>query len=146
MSEKVTIEQVPYAPANNKLDALLRISRQKTVSRESTMMGYFNELVSNNAQQAHLKAAEDELIETIASIAIAQEYTPEEIAEIQKVVSVDDDTKAQLLAAIIVKAEDVRENDSVEVVGEINKETFIVSEPEPAEVPTEEGATEEPQE
>ncbi len=123
MENTTKIEQVD---ANvNKLYAGIKVSKTVEQSTVVSFMGLLGDLAETLKQIDYLKSAVAEKIDLIASIAAVQEYTEEEIAAIEKMVQIDDATKKVFLAEIREKTEAKRKAGSVEVIGEVTKETFI---------------------
>jgi len=123
--EVLTIEQVAHIPADNKLEAIVRVSKIETVSKEGTMMGFLNELKNIVEQQKQLEKMKHDVIHVIASVAVAQDYSDAEIEQIKNAIFLDEKTKKLLLKKIKATADNLKMQKLVKINGKLEKRTFI---------------------
>lgn len=123
--ENITkIEQV--GEASTKLDAVIKVSKTVEVARNVTFMGLVSELAAIVQQADEMERRKRETIDLLASVAVAQGYSEEEIAIInERIANVDAEKKASLLSEIQKLAAEKVEQGGVEVVGDIEQGSIV---------------------
>lgn len=123
MENTVKIEQVNAG--NSKLDAVIKVSKTVELAQNVTFMGLVGELMGVVANIEAMNSRKEEVIDLLASVAAAQDYSEAEIEAIKQMVQLDEATKTQLLDEIVELSEAKKKGGVIEVVGEVVTDTFI---------------------
>jgi len=128
MEENIKITQID-APFVNKLDAMLIVSRVTEVSKETTFLSTLSELVAGMGQIEEMKKRNAELMDLLASICVAQEFTEEEFEEVKNMMTGGEEMTVIVAGLKELVAKKIAEK-SIEKIGDISTKTFLTEEAE----------------